>query len=92
MKGKKDGHPNVPISRYAAAKRLGITSTMLRSWTKIRARIANQKRSSWQSRIAMKGGEDKMERALFTEFKEGRMLGKAIRAQWFRHYATAIYR
>jgi len=31
IKGKEDGDPDVLISRYAAAKRLGITSTMLRS-------------------------------------------------------------
>ena len=51
IKGK-DGEADVIISRYAAAKRLGITLTMLRNWTRYRARIAKQKRGSRQSRIA----------------------------------------
>jgi hypothetical protein len=31
-KEKKDGDPDRRITRYAAAKRLGITITMLRTW------------------------------------------------------------
>jgi hypothetical protein len=41
VKGKGHGDVDVLITRYAAAKRLGITSTMLRDWTRNRARIAN---------------------------------------------------
>jgi hypothetical protein len=80
IKGKKDRDLDVLIPRYAAAKRLGITLTMLRNWIRNRACIANQKRGSQRSRIAQKGREDKMERALFEEFKEARKLGKAVRA------------
>jgi hypothetical protein len=41
IKGKKDGDLGKAISRYAAAARLGITSTMLRDWIRNRIRIAN---------------------------------------------------
>ena len=92
IKGKKDRDPDVLISRYAAAKKLGITSTMLRSWTRNRACIANQKKGSRRGRIGIiKGREDKMERALFEEFKKARKVGKAVGALWFRHHARAIY-
>jgi hypothetical protein len=92
IKGKGDGDLDELISRYAAAKRLGITSTMLRNWTRNRDRIANQKRGSRQGRITTKGQEDKMEQALFKEFQQARRVGKAIRAPWFRRYTRAIYR
>jgi hypothetical protein len=92
IKGKGDGDVDVLILRYAAAKRLGITSTMLRDWTRNRARIVNQKRGSRRGRRATKGREDKMEQALFKEFQQARQLGKAIGAPWFRRHAQAIYR
>lgn len=92
VKGKKDGDPDILITRYAAAQRLGITSTMLKSWVQNRARIANQKRGSRQNRNASKGKEDKMEQTLFKEFTEARKVGKAVGAQWFRRHARAIYR
>jgi hypothetical protein len=93
VKAKKDGEPDKLIPRYAAAKKLEITSTMLRSWTQNKARIANQRKGSWRGRFrATKGREDRMERSLFEEFKEARKVGRAIRAQWFRRYAKAIYR
>jgi hypothetical protein len=41
VKGKKDGDLDVLITRYTAAKRLGITSTMLRNWTRNKLCIAN---------------------------------------------------
>jgi hypothetical protein len=65
VKGKGYGDADILISRFAAAKRLRITSTMLRDWTRNRARITNQKKGSQQGRIATKGREDKMEQALF---------------------------
>jgi hypothetical protein len=93
VKGEKDGEPDKLISRYAAVKRLGITSTMLRSWTQNKARITNQKKGSRRGRFrTTKGREDKMERALFTKFKEARKVGKGVGCQWFRRYAKAIYR
>jgi DNA-binding transcriptional regulator YdaS (Cro superfamily) len=46
VKGKEDRDLDILITRYAAVKRLGITSTMLKSWVQSRARIANQKRGS----------------------------------------------
>jgi hypothetical protein len=45
IKGK-DIDEDVLITRYTAAKRLGITPTMLKSWVQNRASIANQKRGS----------------------------------------------
>lgn len=77
IKGK-DGDPDVLISRYAAAQRLGITALMLKAWVENRARIANQKRGSRRNRGAMKGKESRMEKTLFEEFKESRKVGKAI--------------
>jgi hypothetical protein len=41
VKGKNPGDPPTPIKGYQAAKRLGITTTMLRSWTRNRDRIAS---------------------------------------------------
>jgi hypothetical protein len=40
-KAKKDGYLDEVITRYAASKRLGITTTMLRNWIKYRVLIAN---------------------------------------------------
>jgi hypothetical protein len=56
VKGKGHGDIDVPITRYAAAQRLGITSTMLQDWTRNRARIANQKRGSRRGRMAATKG------------------------------------
>jgi hypothetical protein len=64
---------------------------MLRSWTQNRTCIAEQKRGLQQSRIAQKGRENIIKVALYKEFREGRKLGKAIRAQWFRRYTKAFY-
>jgi len=58
IKGKKDGDLDVRISRYAAAKRLRITSTMLRNWTRNRHWIANQKRASRQGRAVNTKGKE----------------------------------
>jgi hypothetical protein len=41
VKGKKGGEPNKLTSRYAAAKMLRITLTMLQSWRQNRVCIAN---------------------------------------------------
>ena len=80
-KGKKEGEPNKLISRYAAAKRLGITSTILRDWTRNRVCIADQKKGSRRGRFSTnKSKEDKMEMALFEEFKEVRKRGKLVGA------------
>jgi hypothetical protein len=93
VKGKKDGDLDVLITRYAAAKRLGITSTMLRNWTRNKLCIANQKRGSRRRRNStIRGKEHRMEQALFEEFKEARKVGKAVGALWFRRYAKALYR
>jgi hypothetical protein len=79
IKGKKDGDSDVHISRYAAAKRLGITLTMLRNWTRNKARIASQKRASRRGRIVnTKGKEHEMEQVLFKEFQQARKQGKAV--------------
>jgi transposase-like protein len=65
-KGKKDGDPDKKITRYAAAKRLGITTTMLRTWIRNRAIIASQKKGSRRNRTYnAKGKEDEIERALY---------------------------
>jgi len=79
IKGKKDGDPDVRITRYAAAKRLGITTTMLRSWTRNRSRIASQKRASRQGKaVNTKGKEHKIEQVLFNKFQQARKQGKSI--------------
>jgi hypothetical protein len=41
IKGKEDGDLDVLITRYAAAQRLRITSTMLRNWIRNKVLIAN---------------------------------------------------
>jgi hypothetical protein len=43
-KGKKDRDPNKAIIRYAAAKRLKITTTILRSWIRNRLLITSMKK------------------------------------------------
>jgi hypothetical protein len=77
---KEDRDLDILITRYVAAKRLEITSTMLKSWVQSRARIVNQKRGSRQNRNALKGKEDKMEQTLFKEFTKARKVGKVVRA------------
>jgi len=68
-KAKKEGDPEEVISRYAAARRLGITTTMLRKWIRNRAIIANQRRGSRRNRaVNNKGKEHLMEKMLFKEF------------------------
>jgi hypothetical protein len=65
-KGKKDGDPDRRITRYAAAKRLGITTTMLRTWIRNRALIASQKKGSRRNRTHnTKGKEHEMEQVLY---------------------------
>ena len=92
-KAKKEGDPEEVISRYAAARRLGITTTMLRKWIRNRAIIANQRRGSRRNRaVNNKGKEHLMEKMLFKEFQDARKLGKAVRCQWFQRHAKALYR
>jgi hypothetical protein len=93
VKGKKPGERLVRISRYQAAKTLGITTTMLRTWTRNRARIADQRKRSRRARIAPpKGKEPDMEHALYRKFEERRRTGKVIGAQWFLRRGRALYR
>ena len=58
VKGKGDKDPDKLITRYAAAKRLGITSTMLREWTRNRAKIASQMKASRRGRVGNTKGRE----------------------------------
>jgi hypothetical protein len=92
VKGKKPGEPLVHISKYQAAKKLGITTTMLQNWTRNRAQIANQRKYSRQGRIVPQiGKESIMEHTLYRKFEEHRRTGKSIGAQWFKRYRQALY-
>ena len=93
-KGKKDRDLDKPITRYRAAKRLGIATTMLRGWIRNKTEIASQKKGSQRARNAYtnKGKEHYMEQVLYKEFKEARKLGKAVGCEWFCRHAKALYR
>jgi len=66
---------------------------MLRNWIRNRAKIAGQKKASRRAQEGnTKGKEHKIEQLLFKEFQEARQQGKAVRCQWFRRHAKALYR
>ena len=92
VKGKQPDDPLRRITRYEAAKRLKITQTMLKSWVKNKVKISLQKKGSRRARSDnWKCKEPELEHALFRQFQEGRKLGKAIGAQWFKRHARALY-
>jgi hypothetical protein len=91
VRGKRPGDPLKPITRYQAAAKLKITTTMLRGWIRNRIRISNQKKGSRRGKAARKGQHSIMEHALFREFEEARRLGKAVGCRWFKRYAKALY-
>ena len=66
IKGKKPSDPMRRMKPYEAAKRLKITQTMLKSWSKNRARIAAQKKHSRRAACkTLRAREPDMEHALF---------------------------
>jgi hypothetical protein len=66
---------------------------MLYNWTKHQVYIVEQKWASrWGRSVIWKGRELVIEHALFREFEEGRRIGKAIGARWFKRHARALYR
>jgi len=78
-KGKKDGDPPTLITKYEAAKKIGITETMLKNWIKNRDIIAGQRKGSRRGRHSInKGKEDALEVALYKEFEEARAIGRQI--------------
>jgi hypothetical protein len=82
IKGKRDKDLDVKLLRYKAAKRLGITSTMLRNWIRNKGKIATSRKALRRAQTSNpKGREHKMEQALFKEFKEARSQGKAVGCQ-----------
>jgi hypothetical protein len=71
VKSKKPGEPLIQISKYQAAKRLGIITTMLQTWTRNQDRIANQKKYSKQDRTAPQTGKEPIiEHTLYRKFEE----------------------
>ena len=79
-----------PISRYMAAKKLGITITMLKNWVTKQHEIESYKKGVRKARPAV-GREPTMESLLTEEFVEARDKGRKINKRWFIHNAKAIY-
>ena len=78
-RGKTLEDPPKLITRYKAAAKLKITTTMLRDWIRNRIRIADQKKGSRRAKPHLrKGKEPIMEHALFKQFEEARGMGKAV--------------
>jgi hypothetical protein len=79
IRGKKPSDPFRQMKPYKAAKRLRITQTMLKSWSKNRIKIAAQKKHSRRAACQkLRAREPDMEHALFQKFQEARKLGKGI--------------
>jgi hypothetical protein len=66
------------ISYRRAAKKLGITDAMLKSWIKHKNRILLQKKGSRRSQSSGIGLEDGMEHQLNNEFEKAREKGRQI--------------
>jgi len=79
------------ISRYEAAKNLGITSKMLRDWIKQEDKIIGLKKGTRKGIDGRKAQEESMEQELFREFQDCRMADRAVNQKWFYQNARRIY-
>jgi hypothetical protein len=71
VRGKKPNDSLRPMKPYEAAKRLDITQTMLKSWSKNKGKIALQKKHSRRARsLKLRARQPEMEHALFRKFQE----------------------
>ena len=90
-KTQKDGSQRL-ISKYAAAKDLGITPAMLWDWLKQRHNIELMTRGTRKFRVNNNTcQEPEMEACLTTLFNEVRKVGRKINKRWFIRYAKKIY-
>src|SRR5256885_1145370 len=80
-RSRKDNTSYV-ISRYEAAKNLGITSKMLRDWIRQEEKIASLKKGTRKGIDGRRAQEESMEEELFREFQEGRVADGAVDRDW----------
>ena len=76
-RSRKDNTSYV-ISRYEAAKNLGITSKMLRDWIRQEEKIASLKKGTRKGIDGRRAQEESMEEELFREFQEGKVADGAV--------------
>ena len=80
-----------PLSRYTAARKLGITSGMLCMWIKNRDKIANGKKGTRKQILGQQAQQSKMEERLNELFREKRVTSRQINGKWFFRNARTIY-
>ena len=80
-----------PISRYAAAKKLGITTAMMCKWIKARDAIADTKKGTRKHVPQRTSQEPALELQLTALFKAKRESGRQVNARWFFRDARIIY-
>ena len=80
-----------PISRYAAAKKLGITTAMMCRWINARDAIADTKKGTGKHVPQRTPQEPALELQLTALFKAKRESGRQINARWFFRDARIIY-
>lgn len=87
----KDGLSK-PISKYAAAQQLGITTKMLRDWIKHKLDIESHVMGTRKNRTRNTTcQEPEMESRLLEQFKEARKAGLKINKPWFLRHSKQIY-
>ena len=80
-----------PISRYAAVKKLGITTAMIWKWIKARDAIADTKKGTRKHVPQKISQEPELELQLTALFKAKRESGRQINTRWFFRNARIIY-
>jgi len=82
----------LPISKYQAARNLGITPIMLKNWIGNEAVILNSAKGSRRTYYRRTAKYPEVEKRLYTLFEDARHLGRNITHRWFLRHAKALYR
>jgi len=81
----------VPLSKYQAAKNLGITAIMLKNWIGNEQLILSSLKGSRRSYSRRSAKYPAIENPLYTLFEEARVKGRNITHRWFLRHAKSIY-
>ena len=82
----------VPLSKYQAAKNLGITPIMLKNWIGNEQIILSSLKGSRRSYSRRSAKYPAVENPLYALFEEARVKGRNITHRWFLRHAKSLYR
>ena len=82
----------VPISKYQAAKVLGITPIMLKNWIGNEQLILNARKHSRRCITTRPAKYPSVENPLYALFESARFQGRMITHRWFLRHAKSLYR